>query len=228
MTTIGIVLPTLPERWEVFDRTYAAFEASCPGGWVFDIVVPDPQPTVGLAWRAGVAELLEDFDGDYLLLGSDDATPRPGWAEVMVPTIDAGFVPAPRLERPDGSVEACGSMGFGVLLPEAADCTPVRSTGIIGMARSWWTDVGPVGEGHYAVDDLWCWQAAQKGHSVLYRSGMVFTHYNDTTAARHVREQAQEHNLACIRMMAAMGPQTKAARTLADDPALTLTHYGTR
>lgn len=213
---IGIVLPTVAGREAVFERVYAAYERTCPDGWVFDIITPMDYDTVGKAWQAGVDELVEDFTGDYLFLASDDAEPHPGWAEVAVKTADAGYVPAPRMLFPDGTLESCGSMGFGVLLGESADCTPCRNTGTIFMRRDWWHEVGPVADGHYAIDDLWCWKAALQGHHVLYRSGMVFTHHHEGASTAHVRELALTHNLAALDEMSRVEHPAKTVRTLRD------------
>lgn len=174
----------------MFDQTAAALEATVPDGWEFQVTVPEDYPTIGDAWNAGVA----DLDSDYVFLAIDDATPHAGWAEIARQTADAGFIPAPRMLFGDGSLESCGSMGFGQLLGEAPDCTPCRNTGIIFMRREWWDEVGPLLPIHYGVDDDWCWRAACHGHTVLYRSGMVFTHHHDPTATLHVRQAAAEHH----------------------------------
>ena len=225
MASIGIVLPTIASRWDQLDRTIGAYEATCPSGCEFDLNIVEGFDTVGKAWRVGVDELLEG-SCEYLFLAIDDAEPHPGWAEVAVQTADAGYVPAPRMLHADGTLMSCGTMGFGVLLPEAEDCTPCRNTGLIFMRREWWDEVGAIGDQHYAIDDLWCWKAALHGHHVIYRSGMVFTHRHvEDAATQHIRDTAGQQIAECIAEMARVRHPDKTVRTLADDPALVLTHY---
>lgn len=193
---VGIVLPTVPGRERVFDRVYGAFEATCPPGWEFDIVVPEGFPTVGLAWNDGAADVI---DSDYLFFAIDDAEPHLGWAETAARTVDAGYVPAPRSVFADGSLEGCGSLGFGQHLPECADKTPCRNAGIIFVKPAWYEEVGPFLPIHYAADDDWNWRAALHGYQMIYRSGMVFTHHHDRSATQGVRQAAQQHIDAFIR-----------------------------
>lgn len=198
MTSVSVVLPTLPGREQVFHRVWDAYVATCPPGWVFDMIVPEGHDTVGSAWNEGMSKA----SCEYAFLASDDAEPHAGWAEVAVQTVDAGYVPAPRSLFADGRLESCGSMGFGILLPEAADMTPCRNTGQIFMRREWWDEVGEMPDRHYSCDDLWCWRAALRGYQVVYRSGMVFTHHHEAAATEHVRALAQEHAKDTIRDMA--------------------------
>ncbi len=100
----------------------------------------------------------------------------------------------------------CGSMGFGALLPEAADCTPVRNTGTIFIRHEWWSLVGEFADRHYSLDDLWCWKAAQHGIGVVYRVGMRLTHHHERAATEHIRRQAQEHIRETLADMAALPP----------------------
>ena len=118
----------------MFDRVLAAYADTRPAGWEFDITVPEGHATVGEAWNAGA---LGRRRGLRLLCDRRRRAPH-GWAQVAVQTADAGYIPAPRLERPDGSLESCGSMGYGQLLGECADCTPCRNT---------WRDLREVGVG---------------------------------------------------------------------------------
>ncbi len=187
---IGIVLPTNRGREAVFDRVYAAFETTCPDGWEFDITVPEDYATVGEAWNAGAEDVI---DSDYVFFTIDDAEPHAGWAEVATRTVDAGYIPAPRQEFSDGSLESCGSMGFGALLPESPDLTPCRNTGIIFARPDWYEQCGPFADRHYSVDDLFCWKASLIGVPVIYRSGMRFTHHHERAAGERIRAEAQSH-----------------------------------
>lgn len=171
---VCIVLPTVDGRGTIFDTVVGAYDATRPTGWEFDIIVPENYATVGEAWNAGA----EDADGDYVFFAIDDAEPHSGWCEVAARTVDAGYIPAPRLEKPDGSLESCGSLGFGVVLPECPDRTPCRSCGVFFVNPDWVEQVGAFLPTHYAVDDDWAWRASLHDIRMLYRSGYRFTHHN--------------------------------------------------
>lgn len=207
---IAIILPTVAGREAVFDRVLAAYAGTRPAGWEFDITVPEGHATVGDAWNAGTA----DVEADYVFYAIDDAEPYIGWAQVAVQTADAGYIPAPRLERPDGSLESCGSMGYGQLLGECSDCTPCRNTGLIFVKSEW---VGRIGEFlpiHFGADDDYCWRAAVHGHPCVYRSGMVFTHHHVVTGSMRVIGQAQEHHAVALAHAATLTLPGKAAAAL--------------
>lgn len=198
---VGIVLPTVSGRERVFDRVYSAFEATCPDGWEFDITVPEGFKTVGEAWNEGAIDVL---DSDYLFFAIDDAEPHPGWAEVAARTVDAGYVPAPRSVFADGTLEGCGSLGFGQHLPECLDKTPCRNSGIIFIKPEWYLEVGPFLPIHYACDDDYNHRLILHGYQLLYRSGMVFTHHHERSATQHVRSAAQSHIDAFIKHAATL------------------------
>jgi len=213
---VAIVCPTVKGREDVLDATISSFEQTCPSGWTFDLIIPEDYPNVGEAWNAGMA----DADADYAYLAIDDATAHPGWAEVAAQTVDAGYIPAPKCLFPDGTVESCGSMGWGVLLTDAQDMTPCRNTGSIFMRLEWWEQVGPLAERHYSADDLWCWKAMLQGIYVVHRSGMVFTHHHSTAYTDHVRAQAQEHIRETLADMSRLRLPGSAYAALADSPAM--------
>ncbi len=192
---IAIILPTVPGREQVFDHVLEAYADTRPAGWEFDIIVPEGHATVGEAWNAGAEDAQ---DADYVFFTIDDALPHEGWAEVAARTVDAGYIPAPRLEHADGSLESCGSMGFGVLLPECPDRTPCRSCGVFFVNPDWVEQVGAFLPTHYAVDDDWAWRASLCDIRVLYRSGYRFTHYHEQRGTLGTRRDADLHNRMMI------------------------------
>ncbi len=191
---VSIVLPTVDGRGAIFDKVTAAYSDTRPSGWEFDIIVPENYSTVGEAWNSATEDALE---ADYVFYAIDDLEPHPGWVQVAARTVDAGYVPAPRQEFADGSLESCGSMGFGMLLPECADRTPCRNTGVFFVHPDWVGEIGAFLPIHYAADDDYSWRCALAGHQLLYRAGMRFTHHHERAATQHVRDQAQDH----MRMM---------------------------
>ncbi len=193
---VSIILPTVQGREAVFDQVIHALDETRPAGWEFDITVPENYPTVGEAWNAGYEDA--DVDADYVFFLIDDLEPHPGWAETAARTVDAGYIPAPRQEYPDGRLESCGSMGFGVLLPEAPDRTPCRNTGVFFVRPEWYELVGAFLPIHYSCDDDWSWRAALHDIRVLYRSGMRFTHHHEQRGALQIRRDATRHHEAMV------------------------------
>ena len=187
---IGLVIPTVPGREESLEQVLTAYEETCDPDVEFDVTIREGYPNCGEAWNDGYADVA---DSDYVFFTLDDLEPRPGWEQVAASTTDAGYIPAPRMLNPDGTVQSCGSMGLGAVMPECPDRTPCRNTGVIFCTPSMFEEVGRFLPIHYAVDDDWNWRAALAGYQVLYRSGMTFTHHNVTTNTDHVRLLAQDH-----------------------------------
>ncbi len=186
---VAIIIPTVAGREQVFDQVLDAYAETRPTGWEFDLIVPEGHATVGEAWNAGS----EDADADYVFYTIDDAEPHPGWAQVATRTVDAGYIPAPRLEHADGTLESCGSMGFGVLLPDCPDRTPCRSCGVFFLKPEWVTEVGAFLPTHYAVDDDYAWRCSLNDIRILYRSDFRFTHYHEQRGTLGTRRDAQLH-----------------------------------
>lgn len=173
---IGCVIPTIPGREIVLERTLAAYETTTPTGYELDLVIPEGYETVGEAWNAGAAEL----DTEYLHFGIDDAEPHAGWLEAA---LASPGLPCARIVWPSGELECCGSMGCGGWLPECPDETPCRSTGIPFVSRVAWEDVGVFAPIHFYVDDDWYWRAELRGYTPVVCRGYAFTHH-------YIRHQA--------------------------------------
>ncbi len=191
---VAVVIPTVTGRETVFERVLDAYADTRPTGWEFDITVPEDHPTVGEAWNAGAT----DVDADYVFFAIDDLEPHRGWAQVAALTVDAGYVPAPRQEFPDGSLESCGSLGFGIVLPECPDKTPCRNAGVLFMRPEWYEETGGFLPIHYSCDDDYSWRLALAGHTLLYRSGMRFTHHHEQRGTLGIRANAKQHHQAMI------------------------------
>lgn len=185
----------------MLDYVVSALGTTRPTGWEFDITIPENHATVGEAWNSGAADAL---DADYVFFAIDDAVPHPGWCQVAARTVDAGYIPAPRLLHADGSLESCGSLGFGVLLPEAPDRTPCRSCGMFFVKPEWYDEVGAFLPIHYSVDDDWSWRASLYDIRCLYRSGFRFTHHHEQRGSLGTRALAQEHAQAMTRHAASL------------------------
>jgi GT2 family glycosyltransferase len=194
MITVGVVVPTVAGREQSVERALDALSGTLPEGSELNVTVPFGYATCGEAWNDG----RNDVNGDYLYFMADDIVLHPGWLEACVETADAGYIPAARQLHSNGTLEGCGSMGFGRFLPEAPDWTPVRQTGLIFMRTEWWGVVGPFLPIHYAVDDDWTWRALLRGIPCAFREGYTFTHYADTVGTQGVRDKAGEHVQAFV------------------------------
>lgn len=169
--SVSVVIPTIKGREALVERTVAAFRATMPGPDL-QIVLVKERMTIGRAWNDGVPAC----DGEFILLGADDVLPFPGWYDAAAEAARRDYYPAPRLDNPDGSVLATGSMGGGWLLTDCADWAPVVSSQFPFMRREVWAEVGPSLEIHYFADDYLAARARAAGLIPVYREGYRMTH----------------------------------------------------
>lgn len=207
MISVGVVVPTLRGREVVLEQALDALSASVTSGYELTVTVPLGYASCGEAWNEG----RQDVDGDYLYFMSDDVVLHPGWLEKCVEAADAGYMPAARQVLQDGTLEGCGSMGFGRFLPECDDWTPVRQTGLPFIRAEWWDVVGPFLPIHYACDDDWTWRALLHGVPCAYREGYSFTHLEERTASQDVRQHSQDHQLEFVKHAATLRFPSKSA-----------------
>jgi GT2 family glycosyltransferase len=173
--SVSIVIATVVGREKELDQNVAALHASA-GESELEIIVVRDHSTIGQAANTGVATA----SGDYLALIADDMIPHPGWFEAAKLAADLGYYPAPRIDNPDGSVLATGSMGGGWIMTDCADWAPVCSSQLPFMKREAWADIGPALEIGYYVDDYLAARARAAGLIVAYREGYRFTHIEGT------------------------------------------------
>jgi GT2 family glycosyltransferase len=169
--SISVVIPTIKGREALVERTVAAFRATVPGPEL-QIVLVKERMTIGRAWNDGVPAC----EGDYLMLAADDVLSHPAWHEAAMQAASNDYYPAPRLDNPDGSVLATGSMGGRWILTGCADWAPVVSSQFPFMRRELWREVGPSLEIHYFADDYLAARARSAGLIPVYRQGYRMTH----------------------------------------------------
>lgn len=198
--SVSVVIPTLASRAELLARTMRSLRETVPAGELELITVRD-RPCIGRAWNDGAARAT----GEYLALWADDVEAQPGWLEAATDAADAGNWPAPHLVKTDGSVLACGSMGGGWLLTEAADWAPVVSSQFPFMRREHWDEIGPCLEIHYFSDDYLAARARALGLGVVYRRGYALRHLEglpgraQMVARSQADREAFEASLATMR-----------------------------
>jgi glycosyltransferase involved in cell wall biosynthesis len=172
---VSIVIATVAGREKELEQNVAALHASA-GKNELEIIVIRDHSSIGQAANTGVAAA----SGDYIALIADDMIPHPGWFEAAKLAADLGYYPAPRIDNPDGSVLATGSMGGGWILTDCADWAPVCSSQLPFMNREVWADIGPSLEIGYYMDDYLSARARAAGLIVAYREGYRFTHIEGT------------------------------------------------
>lgn len=182
---LSIILPTITGREDLLAVTREAYETTVEGE--AEIIVVRERPTIGEAWNAGVAEA----EGEFLLLGADDLVPFPGAVEAAIEAAGRNLYPVPWITRPDGSTEARGSMGGGMLLgdstPEGTIC---NSSPIPFFSRAIADRLGPALPIHYYADDHLGWRARTCGLSIRLVSAYRFQHLEGTVGRPAVQARA--------------------------------------
>lgn len=171
MPDLSIVLPTIRGREASLDRTVGAYNRTLPADVTAQLIVLRDQPTAGAAWNAG-ASLAR---APLLHFTGDDLEPQPGWYEAAVAALAAGWWPAPRILRADGTLEACGSDGEQHRRTEQPDWSPCTVSTIPFLRTADWP--GPVLPIHYGSDSHFSLLARQRGGRFAYRAGYAFVHH---------------------------------------------------
>lgn len=192
--TSWIVLPTVRGREQLHAAVRDAWKAQA------DVVVTvRDAPTVGEAWNRGYAEVAPAAKpSDLVCFAIDDALPHPDALKEGAAWANRLAIPSPRLLSTTGAVEACGSMGGGMFLPDCADGTPCRSAGIILARRSTVDRVGAFLPIHYYVDDDWCWRAALLGVRTVACPGFVFQHRHASPRRAAMQALSAQHRAAFL------------------------------
>lgn len=163
---ISVICPTIAGREHHLARCKAAYEATTTRD--FEWIPVHDQPTCGVAWNIGIALA----KGDVLHLTADDLEPHPGWLEAALKKIESGFLPAPRILKPDGSLESCGWND-----KEHPEDSITEYTRIPIAPREWFERIGPMLETHYANDRYFSHRARRVGLETIIARRYLFTHH---------------------------------------------------
>ena len=173
---IDVVIPTITGREDSLARCVESF----PG---LNHIIVKGQPTCGLGWIEGIKR----SGADYLLLCCDDIEAADNlWMDACVETVDAGYLPAPVIRRPDGSLESAGGdMGApGCLLSDIQpDWTPVDFTPLPFVSRAQIRKIRMV-EGHYKTDVYLSHKGRQLGFETVLRRDFSLIHHHHMTGRR--------------------------------------------
>lgn len=201
---VSIIVPTVRGREDAHHAVCAEWDVQASGHrHAVEVVSPRDYPTVGEAWNAGAAA----SRGDVLIFAIDDAVPQPGCLDAAVAAVSRGVIPSPRLVFADGTLEACGTMGAGQLMPECATGTPCRAAGLLAVSRPVWTTVGPFLPIHYYSDDEWCWRALNRaGRRCEVVRDFAFMHGHHQVRRAQMQERAAADRAAFLAAVAAYPP----------------------
>jgi len=185
---LSIVIPTVDGREKSFSRCMAAYADTIPMGVETQYLIFDNRPTCGIAWNEGIAKA----NGDYIHLSADDLEPLPGWYEAAVAKCEAGFIPSPRILKPDGSLESCG---WDALEHADGEITPFSR--IPFAPREWFERMGPMLETHYMNDYYFGDLARSVGiQSIIARDYLFIHHHEMTGRLDRLKEDWAAYDLA--------------------------------
>lgn len=182
--SIDVIVPTVEGREESLERCLASF----PG--LNHIVIRD-EPTCGRAWIRGIKQ----SSADYLLLTCDDIEAvNDRWIEPCVEAVDDGYLPAPVIYRPDGSLESAGGdMNAQACLINhiQADWTPVDFTPMPFWSREQARKIRML-PNHYMTDVWVSHRGRQLGYETVLRHGYQLRHHHEMPGRRNVTREDHE------------------------------------
>jgi GT2 family glycosyltransferase len=181
------------------DGTPARLAAEVPEA---DVVVGARNAGFAAAVNAAVARAAATDPAPWLLLLNSDAWPTAGAVGTLVAAAERrphAAAVAPRLVRPDGTVEPSVWPLPSVHLAALTAVSPGRVRGpdtasdvgwAVGAAllirRSAWLEVGPMDERlfMYGEDLDWCWRATERGWSIRFEPAAEVVHVGNASGAR--------------------------------------------
>lgn len=163
---ISVIIPTVPGREEHLERCVRAYEERTlrPP----EIIVVENKPTCGIAWQEGA----EQATGTFIHFSADDLEPHDGWANAAITAIGMGWLPAPRILRPDGSLESCGRWE-----EEQRTGDETEMTRIPFMSHEQWKRIGPMIPTHYYTDNWISFKGGLLDIPTRVHRGYQFTHH---------------------------------------------------
>ena len=189
---LAVIIPTIPGREQDLARATVAYERTAPEAEVY---VETGHACCGAAWIAGAAKAIEDGPPDYLHFTADDLEPHDEWLETAIETADRGYVPAPLVFNPDGTLDSAGLAGFGQYRGPYSDWQYIGGTTVPFLTCEMWETirdgVAPILERtHYTTDLAISHAARYHGWETVIRPGMAFTHYTASPGRNYERVPA--------------------------------------
>jgi hypothetical protein len=174
--SIDIIVPTVTGRESSLERCLESF----PG---FNHIVVKDLPTCGAAWVEGIKR----SSADHMLLCADDIEAHPDLdLAVCVEAVEDGYLPAPIVYRPNGSIESAGGdMGApGCLLTDVQpDWTPVDFTPMPFWSREQARKIRMI-PAHYMTDVWASHRGRQLGYETVLRHDYRLIHHHEMVGRR--------------------------------------------
>jgi hypothetical protein len=190
---LSAVIPTIDGREGLLEQTIASLAETA--NVEVELLVVRNAPTIGEAWNEGVSQAT----GSHFWLGADDVTFAPGWADAA----SEKDYPCPRILRPDGSVEACGTIGQGGLIDtEVEDGFVCGSSQFPFMPRFVWDVIGPALPIHYYSDDYLGFKARAAGFNVQLARGYTLIHHEGTAGRGRMVSRAMHDRQTFLKTIA--------------------------
>jgi len=173
---IDLIVPTVEGREDSLARCLTSFPD------VNHIVVKG-FPTCGEAWIEGIKR----SSADYMLLCADDIEAHPDLdLTVCVEAVEDGYLPAPIVYRPNGSIESAGGdMGApGCLLTDVQpDWTPVGFTPMPFWSREQARKIRMI-PAHYMTDVWASHRGRHLGYETVLRHDYRLIHHHEMVGRR--------------------------------------------
>ena len=163
---ISVICPTIDGRSESLARCEDSYSETTDD---FEFIVVRNMPTCNEAWNVGISTC----EGDLIHLTADDIEASEGWWQVGKHWIEAGFLPAPRILNPDGSLQSCGD---GDWEQETGSLTSLTRIPFFSRAQMETAGFYPFPAWHY-MGDQWCSHKARlAGIETVVVREMLFVH----------------------------------------------------
>ena len=172
---VDIIIPTVPGREDDLQRCVASYQklTRVP----HRLIVISDSPSSGEGWIAGI----EQGTAPYVHLTSDDVEITSDvWAQRCIEAADAGYIAAPTIYRPDGTVESCGGdmNAPHCLLDRVSPAwTFVDFAPTPFLSRAAMHEIGmlPI---HYSCDVWLAYHGRALGYETVVRDGYELVHYS--------------------------------------------------
>lgn len=187
-----VCIPTVSGREEYLKRACCGYAWRTPGVDVYIETVYDA-PSCGEGWQQAVERGLDKVRPDYIHFGNDDVVVGQNWFEPLREAVDAGDIPAPRIEpagfhlgeddpvsMPPLYVDRSVHSYFYADLPEnqpTADYQEVDHGALPFCSLDQWHEIGPFIPIHFGTDKWFYLQAKRNHMKVVARMHSVIFNY---------------------------------------------------
>lgn len=144
--------------------------AYCETSWEAEFIVVRNAPTCNQAWNIGIPETR----GDFIHLTADDIEPHTGWWKHAMTWVEDGYIPAPRIVNPDGSLQSCGDGDWEQETGSHTELTRVPFFSREQMERAAIFPIQPPGQ--YMGDAWVSHRGRMAGYPTVVVREMQFTH----------------------------------------------------